>query len=257
VSSIHPGAVVAPGAEIGEGAVIGPYCTVGPHAKIGAGAQLVSHVVVDGWTSVGPGCTVFPFASLGTQTQDLKYKGGAPRVEIGARTTIREYVTVNAATNDGDVTRVGDECHIMAYAHIAHDCVVGNRVIIANAGTLAGHVVLEDQAIVGGLVGIHQFVRVGRLSILGGCSKVTQDVPPFMMADGHPLGVHGINSVGLKRAGVDDHAQAVLKKAYRILYRKSLPTAKALEEIERQLDPLPEVAHLVAFVRASERGITR
>jgi UDP-N-acetylglucosamine acyltransferase len=254
---IHPGAVVDPGAEIGEGAAIGPFCAIGPHVRIGAGARLISHVVVDGWTTVGAGCTVFPFASLGTQTQDLKYKGGVPRVEIGARTTIREYVTVNAATNDGDVTRVGEECHIMAYAHIAHDCVVGNRVIIANAGTLAGHVVLEDQAIVGGLVGIHQFVHIGRLGIIGGCSKVTQDVPPFMMADGHPLEIHGINSVGLKRAGVDDHAQAMLKKAYRLLYRQNLTTAKALEEIERQIDALPEVAHLVEFVRKSERGITK
>jgi UDP-N-acetylglucosamine acyltransferase len=255
--SIHPSAVVAPGADIADDAVVGPFCTVGAHARIGPGARLVSHVAVDGWTTVGAGCTVFPFASLGSQTQDLKYKGGSPRAEIGDRTTIREYVTVNAATFDGETTRVGSDCHIMAYAHIAHDCVVGNRVIIANAGTLAGHVVIEDQAIVGGLVGIHQFVRIGRLCIIGGCSKVTQDVPPFMMADGHPLGIHGINSVGLKRAGVDDHAQALLKKAFRLLYRQNLTTARALEEIGRQLDPVPEIGQLVDFVRKSERGIAK
>lgn len=254
---IHPTAIVDPGAELGEGVDIGPYCTVGPHVVLGAGTRLVSHVVVDGWTRVGAGCTIFPFASVGLQTQDLKYKGGAPRAEIGDHTTLREYVTVNAATNDGDVTSLGSHCHIMAYAHIAHDCRVGHRVIMANVATLAGHVTVEDQAIIGGLSAIHQFTRVGRLSIIGGCSKVTQDVPPFMMADGHPLRIPAINSLGLKRAGIDEEGQRVLKLAHRMLYRMDLATGKALEQIERDLAQTPEVQHLLAFVRASERGIVR
>ncbi len=254
---IHPTAIVAPGAQIGDGAEIGPYCVIGEHVRIGRGARLQSHVCVDGWTTLGADCTVFPFASLGMQTQDLKYKGGRPRVEIGDRTTIREYVTVNAATNDGDVTVVGADCHIMAYAHIAHDCQVGNGVIIANCGTLAGHVIIEDHAVVGGLCGIHQFVRIGRLSIMGGCSKATQDVPPFMMADGNPIGIHGLNSVGLKRHSVPEDSQAQLKKAFKLLYREGLSTSQALARMETELDMVAEIRHLIGFVRASERGIVR
>ena len=214
-------------------------------------------MVLAGRTIIGVGCEIFPFASIGQKTQDLKFKGGVPRVEVGDRTTLREYVTINAATNDGDVTRVGSGCHIMAYAHIAHDCVVGNEVIIANCGTLAGHIELEDQVIIGGMCGVHQFVRIGRLTITGGCSKVTQDLPPFMMADGNPISVHGLNTVGLQRRGVNAAAQAQLKKAYRILYRENLTAKLALAKIEQEVEQVEEVRHLVAFVRASARGITR
>lgn len=255
MARIHPTAIVDPGAELAEDVEIGPYCVVGPGVRVGAGTKIRAHVYLDGCTSIGSGCTIFPFASLGTQTQDLKWKGGTSRVEVGERTTIREYVTVNAATGDGGVTRVGSRCHIMAYAHIAHDCQVGDEVIMANCATLAGHIVVEDQVIVGGLCGVHQFVRLGRLSIIGGCSKVTQDVPPFMMADGHPLAIHGINRVGLKRRGVSEEAQALLKKAYRILYREGLSTRQALEKIEAELQKTPEIEHLLAFIRGSERGI--
>jgi len=254
---IHPTAVIAPGAEIAENAQVGPYCVIGPKVRIGAETVLKAHVVIDGCTTVGDHCTIFPFASLGAQTQDLKFKGGSPRVEIGNHTTIREYVTVNAATDDGHVTRVGDHCHIMAYAHIAHDCVVGNRVIMANAATLAGYVTIEDQAVIGGLCGIHQFVRLGRLCITGGCTKVTQDVPPFMLADGNPLKIHTINAVGLKRAGVSEATQGLLKQAFKFLYRQNLTAAKALDQIEAELEQTPEVRHLVDFVRASDRGIAR
>lgn len=257
MSKIHPTAIVEPGAGIGADVEIGPYCVVGSQVRIGAGARLMSHVVVAGATTLGAGCTLFPFASIGQQTQDLKFKGGTPRVEVGERTTFREYVTVNAATADGDVTRVGSDCHIMAYVHIAHDCVVGDGVIMANAATLAGHVLIEDQAVIGGLCGVHQFVRVGRMSITGGCSKVTQDVPPYMMADGHPLGIHGLNTVGLKRRGVDEKSQGLLKTAYRILYREGLTTRQAIERIEAEVEAVPEVRNLVEFVKASTRGITR
>ena len=257
MSKIHPTAVIDSGAELGEGVEIGPYCVIGPHVKLGAGTRLMSHVVVDGWTSLGAGCTVFPFASIGQMTQDLKYKGGAPRVEIGGRTTLREYVTVNAATHDGDVTRVGSGCHIMAYVHVAHDCVVGDEVIMANAATLAGHVVIEDQAIIGGLCGIHQFVRVGRLAITGGCSKLTQDLPPFMMADGNPLEVRAINSVGLKRRGIPETTEALIKKAHKVLYREGLSTRQALEKMAREIELVPEIQHLIDFIKSSERGIVK
>ena len=216
MSKIHPTAIVDPAAELGEGVEIGPYCVIGPHVTLGAGTRLMSHVVVDGWTTIGTHCTIFPFASIGQQTQDLKFKGGNSRVEIGDKTTIREYVTVNAATNDGDVTTVGSGCHIMAYAHIAHDCHVGNGVIMGNCATLAGHIMIEDEASISGLCGVHQFVRIGRMSYIGGCSKLTQDLPPFMMADGNPLEVPTINSVGLKRRGVPEVVEGLIKKAHRI-----------------------------------------
>jgi UDP-N-acetylglucosamine acyltransferase len=200
---------------------------------------------------------VYPFACLGTRTQDLKYRGGQPGVRIGDRTTLREYVTVNAATADGDTTRVGSDCQIMAYAHVAHDCRIEDHVIIANCGTLAGHVAMEDYSILGGLSGVHQFVRVGRMAIVGGCSKVTQDVPPYMMADGHPLSVRAINKVGLERRGFSEEAQRDIKAAFRILYRDGLATRDALEKIKVEIPQRAEVRHLVAFVEASSRGIAK
>ena len=253
---IHPTAVVEDGARLGEGVEIGAYSIVGAHVVLGPGTRVLPHVYLDGWTTIGAGCTLYPFASLGTRTQDLKYTGGNPRVEIGDRTVIREYVTVNAATHDGGVTRVGAGCLLMAYAHVAHDCVVGNEVIIANCGTLAGHVIIEDQATVGGLCGVHQFVRLGRLCITGGCSKVVQDVPPFMMADGNPLAIYGLNSVGLKRRGVSAEAQRVLKQAFRLLYREGLAPRPAVDRIRAEVELLPEVRHLLDFVGSSTRGIT-
>jgi len=257
MSEIHPTAVVSPDATIGEDVTIGPYCVVGGRVTLGRGTRLISHVVVDGFTSMGDECTVYPFASIGLKTQDLKFKGGTPGVKIGNHVTIREYVTVNAATYDGDFTTLGNHGHIMAYVHIAHDCHVGNRVIMANAATLAGHVIVEDQCIIGGLCGIHQFVKLGRLSIIGGCSKVVKDVPPFMMADGNPLGIHMINKVGLERAGLNDETLNNLKDAYKIIFRQNLTAERALKIIEDTLPSSPELAHLIDFIRSSERGITR
>ena len=254
---IHPTAIIEPGAQLDDSVDVGAYSVVGPQVRIGPRTQVMQHVVLAGTTTIGAECTIFPFASLGQMTQDLKFKGGTPRVEIGDRNTIREYVTVNAATNDGDVTRIGSGCHIMAYVHIAHDCIIGNEVIIGNATTLAGHIVIEDHAGLSGLVGVHQFVRIGRLCYIGGCSKITQDLPPFMLADGNPLEVATINSVGLKRGGVSDEAQGLLKKAHRILYREKLSTRQALEKIEAELEPVPEIQQLVAFIKASTRGIAR
>lgn len=254
---IHPTAVVSPAAVIAEDVTIGPYCVVGDQVSIGPGTRLISHVVVDGLTAIGESCTIFPFASVGLQTQDLKFKGGNPGTKVGNRVTLREYVTVHAATYDGDFTTIGDHCHIMAYAHIAHDCHLGNRVIMANAATLAGHVIVEDQCIIGGLCGIHQFVKLGKLSIIGGCTKIVKDIPPFMMADGNPAEVHTINKVGLERAGMSDMVQKSLRDAYKILYRKNLTTDQSLREMQNTLPPGPEIDHLIAFIRASERGVTR
>lgn len=253
---IHSTAVIEPGAVIADDAFIGPYCTVGADAVIGSGTRLISHVVVGGRISIGRSCTIFPFASLGLQTQDLKFKGGKPGVKIGDHTTIRESVTVHAATFDEDFTTVGDHCHIMAYAHIAHDCHVGHRVIMANAATLAGHVIVEDQAVIGGLSGVHQFVRIGRLSITGGCSKVVKDVPPFMMADGNPLEVHTINKIGIERAAIPEAVQANLREAYKIIYRKNLSTAQAIDAL-KQFPPSTEIGQLISFLASSSRGITR
>ncbi len=257
MTSVHPAAVVDPGAELGAGVEIGPFCVVGPNAKIGDGARLMSHVVIDGYTTIGAECTLFPFACIGTQTQDLKFRGAKTSVTIGDKTTLREYVTVNSSTNEGEVTWVGSGCHIMAYAHIAHACSVGNGVIMANCATLAGDVTVEDKAIVGGLTAIHQFVRVGRHCILGGCSRITQDCPPFMMVAGNPAAVGGINSVGLKRNNFSEDVQRELKRAYKILYRSGLNVTQALAKIEEEVEPCEEIVALVSFIRESKRGVIR
>lgn len=255
--TVHPTAVVATGAHLGADVEIGPYCVIGPEVTIGAGTRLMAHVVVDGWTTIGARCTLFPFACIGTQTQDLKFRGGRTSVEIGDETTLREYVTVNSGTNEGEVTRVGSRCHIMAYAHVAHACQVGNGVIMANGATLAGEVVVEDQATIGGLCGIHQFVRVGRMAMLGGCTKLTQDCMPYMIADGNPAQVHGVNRIGLQRRNVSEESQRLLKQAHRILCRENLSTSQALERIDAELEKSPELDVLVAFVRKSERGVLK
>ena len=257
MTEIHPTAIIAPGAELDKEVAVGPYCIIGPHVKVGKKTRLLGHVYLDGWTTIGSGCTIFPFASIGTQTQDLKYKGAVTFVEIGEHTTLREYVTVNSGTNEGDITRVGARCHIMTSAHIAHQCIVGNDVIISNLGTLAGHVIVEDFAIIGGMGGVHQFVRLGRMCFLGACSKATQDIPPFMIADGNPATIHGLNSVGLQRHNAPDETRRTLKEAHRIIYRQNLTVHQALETIKNDLPTCPELEHLAAFIASSQRGIAR
>jgi UDP-N-acetylglucosamine acyltransferase len=255
--SIHPLAVVDAGAELGADVVVGPFCHVGPNVRLGDRVKLRSHVNVEGHTTLGAGCEIWPFANVGGKTQDLKYKGGAPRLVVGENTAIRECATLNCATYDGGETRIGSKCLIMAYSHVAHDCIVGDRVIMANNATLAGHIIVEDDVILGGLAAVHQFVHIGRMSILGGCTKTVKDVPPYMMADGNPLAVFGPNKVGLERHGVTEEAQLALKNAYKIVYRTDLTVAKALERIEAELPPGPEIRNFVEFIRKSERGITR
>lgn len=255
--SVHPSAVVATGAELGADVTVGPFCVVGPHVRLGAGVVLRAHVNVEGYTTLGAGCEVWPFASVGGKTQDLKYKGGVSRLAVGEKTVIRECATLNCSTRDGGETQVGAGCLLMAYCHVAHDCVVGDRVIMANNATLAGHVTVEDDAILGGMAGVHQFVRIGRMSILGGVTKAVKDVPPYMMADGDPMQVFGPNKVGLVRHGISAEAMKALKQAYKIVFRSDLTTAKALERIEAELPPGPEIRNFVEFIRKSERGIAK
>lgn len=254
---IHPTAIVSPEAHLGEGVEIGPYCVIGANVSIGDGTRLISHVVIDGHTSVGRNCVLFPFACIGTQTQDLKYKGGTTYVEIGDRTTLREYVTINSATNEGDVTRVGSDCHICAYAHVAHACRVGNEVIMSNAIALAGEVVVEDQAVLGGLSAVHQFTRIGRLCMIGGCSAIRQDCPPFMLVAGNPAEVAGVNTVGMTRKNIAEEIQRHIKEAYKLLYRSGLSTRQAVDRIKKEIPLGPEISHLIAFIESSQRGITR
>ena len=253
---IHPTAVIHPKAQLGADCEIGPYCVIGENVVLGPGCRLHSHVVVDGHTRLGAGNEIFPFASIGLKTQDLKWKGGLTRTEIGDNNTFRECVTIHSATGDGETTTVGSHNHILAYAHIAHNVTLGDHVIMSNVATLAGHVTVEDHAIVGGLAAVHQFCRIGRMSIIGGCSKIVQDVLPFMLADGNPATTRTINKVGMERNGVSEAAQAALKKAYKILFREKLIVSNALEKIEAELPKLPELLHLVQFIRASSRGIS-
>ena len=255
--SIHPTAVVHPKAKLGEGCEVGPFCLIGEYIALGPNCKLHSHVVVDGHTTLGASNELFPFAAIGLKTQDLKWKGGVTRTVIGDHNVFRENATVHSATNDGDATVIGSHNHFLAYTHIAHDCVVGSHIVMSNVGTLAGHVIVEDHAIIGGLAAVHQFCRIGRMAIIGGCSKVVQDVPPFMLADGNPAETKALNKVGLERNGVSEEAQAALKKAFKLLFRDGLTVSSALVRIEQEIPALPEVLHLLAFVKASERGISK
>ena len=257
MSGIHATAIVAEGAQVGAGVSIGPYSVIGPDVVIHDGADIRSHVVIEGCTTIGERCTIFPFACIGSQTQDLKFQGGQSRVTIGSGTTLREYVTVNSGTHEGEHTQVGEGCHIMAYCHVAHACRVGNEVIMANGATLAGDVLVEDQAVIGGLSGVHQFCRIGRLCMVGGCTKIIKDLPPFMMVDGNPAAVRGVNTIGLERRGVAEEDRKRLKAAYRLLYRKKLSTREALTAISEEIAESNVVSHLVDFIDSSERGILK
>lgn len=255
MSTIHPTAVVHPDARVGEDCEIGPYSVIGGHVNLGEGCRLHAHVIIDGHTTLGAENEVFPFACLGLKTQDLKWKGGVSRTVIGDHNTFREHVTIHSATNDGDATVIGSHNNLLAYTHVAHDCRLGNHIVMSNVATLAGHVIVEDHAIVGGLAAVHQFCRIGRMSIIGGCSKVVQDVPPYMMADGNPASTRTVNKVGMERNGVSDEAQAALRQAFKILFREGLTISNALTRLEADFSGLPELQYLIQFVRTSERGI--
>lgn len=257
MSGIHSTAVVGKNAILGEGVRLGAYCVVGDGVELGANTELMAHAVVDGNTKVGRECVIHPFARIGGQTQDLKFKGGSPGVRVGDRTVIRECVTINAGTHDGELTEVGSGCLLMAYSHVAHACKVGNGVIIANGTQLAGDVVIEDYAILEGLCGVVQFRRIGTMAFMGGYTKATKDVPPYMIADGLDIEIRGYNKIGMERRGVSEEARNAVKEAYRILYRLKLPVAEAVARLESELPQVPEIQHLIDFIRTSKTGIVR
>ncbi|OPY09618.1 MAG: Acyl-(acyl-carrier-protein)--UDP-N-acetylglucosamine O-acyltransferase [Syntrophaceae bacterium PtaB.Bin095] len=255
---IHPTAVVAPDVELAEGVEIGPYAVVGPDVHIGENTVIGSHVVIEGHTDIGARCRIFQFASIGVQPQDLKFRGEPTRVVIGNDNTIREFVTIHRATvSDIGVTIMGDHNLIMAYSHIAHNCKLGNHVIMVNAANLAGHIHVEDYAIIGGLTGVHQFTRIGAHCIIGGASAISKDVAPYLLVSGNRAKPHGLNLIGLKRRGFKEGTIRALKDAYRLIFRSSLLLRTAIEKVRNEVEDCPEVRHFVEFIEQSKRGICR
>ncbi|RKY35973.1 MAG: acyl-[acyl-carrier-protein]--UDP-N-acetylglucosamine O-acyltransferase [Candidatus Omnitrophota bacterium] len=254
---IHPTAIIHPKAELAQGVEIGAYSTIGKNVKINCNTKIGSFCVIDGDTQIGKRCNIFTGAVIGTAPQDLKYKGEATKVHIGDDNQVREYVTVNRGTIEKGVTSIGNKNLLMAYSHIAHDCEIQDGIVIANAGTCAGHVKVESKAIIGGMVAIHQFVCIGSMAIIGGCSKVVQDVPPYSMVDGHPVRVYGANIVGLKRADIPEENINNLKKTFVILFRKKLSISNALEKVADEIPVDPFVLNLINFIKDSKRGICR
>jgi len=254
---VHPTAIINSKAELGKNCEIGPYAVIGENVRMGDNVVVMSHAVIDGWTTIGSGCKIFPHAVIGMLTQDLKYKGGRSYVEIGSNTTIREFVTVHMATTPEGKTIIGDNCLLLAYSHVAHECILGNGVIMSNGVNLAGHVLIQDKAIIGGMSGVHQFCRVGRFAFVGACSKVTQDVPPYMLGEGDPFKIYGPNRVGLERNNFPAETIELLKKVYKILYRSGLNVSQAIEKIKTELPPAAEVNEIIKFIEESERGIVK
>ncbi|MDP6685497.1 MAG: acyl-ACP--UDP-N-acetylglucosamine O-acyltransferase [Candidatus Omnitrophota bacterium] len=254
---IHATAIVDKKAKLADDVEVGPYAIIGPEVVIGRASKIGAHVVIEGYTTIGEKCRIFTGACVGTIPQDLKYKGKKSFLKIGNNNIIREYVTMNPGTDEGGVTSVGDGNLFMAYSHVAHDCIISNGCILANSGTLAGHVTLEDKVVIGGLTAIHQFVRVGKLAILGGCSKVVQDIPPFSMCDGHPAKVYSLNSVGLKRTKVSKEANIALKRAFKILFHSGKTVKGAADIVAREVEGCEEVDYLLGFVKSSKRGVCK
>jgi len=262
MANIHPTAIVDPKAELDASVQVGPYSLVGPHVKIGAGTTVAGHVVIEGHTTIGRDNRIWQFASIGAANQDKKYQGEPTELVIGDRNTIREFTTLQVGTvQDKARTTIGNDNWIMAYVHVAHDCIVGDNVTLANNATLAGHVEVGDWVTVGGLTGIHQFVKVGAHAMLGFQSAVAQDVPPFMLVDGNPLAVRGINVIGLRRRGFGNERIAAVKQMHRLLYREGRTLEAARAEIAALAQSVPEAAQDVAmmndFIAGSTRGIAR
>ncbi|MDP3702865.1 MAG: acyl-ACP--UDP-N-acetylglucosamine O-acyltransferase [Candidatus Omnitrophota bacterium] len=258
---VHPTAILHPKATLGEGVSVGPYSMIGEHVTIGDGTAIGAHCVIDGHTTMGADNQIFTGAVIGSIPQDLKYRGEETVLIIGDRNQVREYVTINPGTEGGGgKTVIGSDCLLMAYAHVAHDCSLGDRVVLANSVALAGHITIEDRAVIGGLVGVHQFVRVGTLSIVGGCSRVIQDVPPYATCVGYPAKVFGLNTEGLRRAEMSEKNRRALHHAFRVLFQSKLSMSHALEQVAQEIgthDASPELTHLLDFIRQSKRGVCR
>lgn len=256
--NIHPTAIVSHEAHLEEGVKIGPYSIIEADVHIGRNTIIEPHVIIRAHTDIGDGCRIFQFCSIGEVPQDLKYNGEETRVIIGHHNTIREYVTIHQATSaDIGVTVIGDHNLLMAYSHVAHNCKLGNHIVMANAANLAGHVHVEDFAIIGGLTGIHQFTRIGAHCIIGGASAVTKDIPPFVMASGNFAKLYGLNMIGLKRRGFKEEAISALKETYKIIFRSSLLLSVAVEKVKQEMSDFPEVRQFIEFIEHSERGICR
>ena len=257
-ATIHPTAVVSPNAKIGSDCFVGPYCIVGDEVELGDNVRLESHIVIDGRTWIGADTHIFPFVSIGLASQDLKYKGEPSETRIGARNNIREFVTIHRGTAGGGmVTKIGDDCLIMAQAHIAHDCIIGDGVIMANAATLAGHVIIEDRANIGAYSGIHQFCRVGKEAYIGGYSVVVKDALPFGLTVGNHAKCYGLNTTGMKRRGYPRETIDALHHAFHLLLSAKLNTSQAVERIQSEIADSPEVSYVLRFIEESNRGVTK
>lgn len=250
---VHPAAVVDAAAELADDVEVGPYAVVGPNVRADRGVRIHGHAMVEGHTELGEGVEVFPFATIGQRPQDKKYDGGPSHVIVGARSVLREYVTVHPSSVEGRTTVIGADVLVMAYCHVAHDCRIGDGVVMANAVQLAGHCEVHPHAVLGGLTNVHQFARIGRLAMTGAAARVSRDVPPFALVDGHPARFVGLNVVGLRRAGVPEETRRALKRAYRALFSTSRDERLAALDAEAE----PEVQELMAFARDSKRGLTR
>ncbi|MCK4728909.1 MAG: acyl-ACP--UDP-N-acetylglucosamine O-acyltransferase [Desulfobacterales bacterium] len=256
---IHPTAIVDPGAEIDSNVQIGPYSVIAGDVKIHAGTIIGPHVTIDQYTTIGADCKIFQHAAIGAVPQDLKFGGEKSVVKIGRGTTVREFVTIHRGTEaGGGITEIGEENFLMAYTHIAHDCFTGQKVIFANAATLAGHIRVGNCATLGAFVAVHQFVRIGDYAFIGGMTGVTKDIPPYVLASGMPRArLYGLNAVGLKRHGFSTETMHALKRTYRILFRLGLTLNEGIERVAAEVDQIPEVVNFIEFIKSSERGITR
>lgn len=255
MSRIHPTALVDPLAEVAPDATIGPFAIVGPRVTLGPGVVIGPHATVECNARLDEGVRIGQGSVIGGDPQDLKFRGEETWVELGAGTVVREYSTINRGTAASGVTRVGKGCFLMSYVHLAHDCHLGDGVIIANGTQLAGHVTIQDRAILSGLCAIHQFVSIGGLSFIGGCTRVNQDIPPFVRAVGNPVELYGLNSVGLQRAGMPAESVTALKRLYRLFFNSDLNLSQALHRAQVELPNLPEVERFIEFVTKSQRGV--
>lgn len=254
-TGIHPTALIDASAQLADDVVVGPYTVIGPDVRIGAGTHVGPHVLIERDTTIGAECRIHNGAVLGTDPQDLKFGGERTELVIGDHTVIREFATLNRGTAAHGKTEVGSHCLLMAYTHVAHDCVLGDHVILSNAVNMGGHVLIGDWAIVGGVTAVHQFVRIGEHAFVGGAARVQKDVPPYVRVAGNPLGIYGLNSVGLQRRGFGDEVRAELKKAYRLVFQSTLNVSQAVAKARDALAPMPEVERFLSFIEESERGI--
>jgi len=254
-SHIHPTAIIDKTAEIGPDVEIGPFSYIGPHTRVGAGCKIGPQVIILGGVRLGKNCSIYPGAVIGGEPQDYKFKGVRSYVEIGDNNIIREYVTIHRSSQEGGKTIIGNDNFLMAYTHIAHDCKIGHQVVITNYTGLSGHVTVEDKVIISGYVAVHQFVRIGELAIISAQTGLAKDVPPYMIGEGRPCIIRGVNIIGLRRNGVPPEVRLNIQRAYRLLFRSGLNTTQALQRIRDEIEPSREIVHLLEFIQGSQRGI--